>query len=202
MFKESACQCRRHSRRGFDPWVGKIPWSRIWQPTAVFLPEKFHGQKTLEGCSPWGHRESDTTQQACAQELITHRLLAINVCNWLKKKTTHNKNIRVGGERTLHLICFSSISAVNSIYRQSICWFCSLGTVLVGPLLSYFCMSLHSGFVETTHSCNPVMSPSRQRKMERGPTWWVWVGCPWGSIWLSPSKAFISGCGTLSVSKT
>ena len=119
-----------------------------------------------------------------------------------KKKTTHNKNILVGGERTLHLICFSSISAVNSIYRQSISWFCSLGTVLVGPLLSYFCMSLHSGFVETTHSCNPVMSPSRQRKMERGPTWWVWVGCPWGSIWLSPSKAFISGCGTLSVSKT
>ena len=33
--KESACQCRR---RGFDPWVGKIPWRRAWQPTSVFLP--------------------------------------------------------------------------------------------------------------------------------------------------------------------
>ena len=36
--KESACQCRRHKRHGFDPWVGKIPWRRAWQPTPVFLP--------------------------------------------------------------------------------------------------------------------------------------------------------------------
>ena len=35
--KESACQCRRHKRRGFDPWVGKIPWRSKWQPTPVFL---------------------------------------------------------------------------------------------------------------------------------------------------------------------
>ena len=35
--KESACQCRRCKRHGFDPWVGKIPWSRKWQPTLVFL---------------------------------------------------------------------------------------------------------------------------------------------------------------------
>ena len=42
--KESSCQCKRHR---FDPWVGKIPWSRKWQPTAVFLPGKFHGQKNL-----------------------------------------------------------------------------------------------------------------------------------------------------------
>ena len=33
--KESTCQCRR---RGFNPWVGKIPWRRAWQPTPVFLP--------------------------------------------------------------------------------------------------------------------------------------------------------------------
>ena len=42
--KESTCQCRRH---GFDPWVGKIPWRRKWQPTPVFLPGKFSGQKSL-----------------------------------------------------------------------------------------------------------------------------------------------------------
>ena len=41
--KESTCQCRRCKRRGFNPWVGKIPWSRKWQPTSVFLPGKFHG---------------------------------------------------------------------------------------------------------------------------------------------------------------
>ena len=35
--KEPACQCRRHKRCGFDPWVGKIPWRSKWQPTPVFL---------------------------------------------------------------------------------------------------------------------------------------------------------------------
>ena len=35
--KEFACQCRRHKRCRFDPWVGKIPWRREWQPTPVFL---------------------------------------------------------------------------------------------------------------------------------------------------------------------
>ena len=35
--KEPACQCRRHKRHGFDPWVGKILWRRAWQPTSVFF---------------------------------------------------------------------------------------------------------------------------------------------------------------------
>ena len=37
---------------GFDPWVGKIPWSRKWQPALVFLPRKFHGQWSLADYSP------------------------------------------------------------------------------------------------------------------------------------------------------
>jgi len=45
--KEPACQCRRHERSGFDPWVGKIPWRRAWQLTSVFLPGKSHGQRSL-----------------------------------------------------------------------------------------------------------------------------------------------------------
>ena len=51
--KESACQCRRHS---FNPRVRKIPWRREWQPTPVFLPQEFHGQKSLAGYSPWDHK--------------------------------------------------------------------------------------------------------------------------------------------------
>ena len=54
--KEPACQCRRHKRWGFSPWVRKIPWRRAWQPTPVSLPGKFHGQRSLEGFSPWGHK--------------------------------------------------------------------------------------------------------------------------------------------------
>ena len=57
--KEFACWCRRHKRLGFDPWVGKIPWSRKWQPTPLFSPGKFQGQKNLASYSPWGCKESD-----------------------------------------------------------------------------------------------------------------------------------------------
>ena len=58
--KESLCQCRRC---GFDHWVGKIPWRRKWQPTPLLLPGKSHGLRRLAGYSPWGHKESDTTER-------------------------------------------------------------------------------------------------------------------------------------------
>ena len=48
--KESAFQCRR---RGFNPWVKKIPWKKKWQPPPVFLLEKSHGQRSLVVYSPW-----------------------------------------------------------------------------------------------------------------------------------------------------
>ena len=57
--KASTCQCRRLR---FNPWVRKIPWGRKWQPTPVFLPGKLHGQRSLVGYSPWGHKELDTTK--------------------------------------------------------------------------------------------------------------------------------------------
>ena len=46
--KESTCQCRRHRRWGFSPWVGKIPWSRKRQPTPVFLPRKSHDRRAWQ----------------------------------------------------------------------------------------------------------------------------------------------------------
>ena len=46
-----------------NPWVGKIPWRRKWQPTPVFLPGESHGQRSLVGYSPWGPKESDMTEQ-------------------------------------------------------------------------------------------------------------------------------------------
>ena len=46
----------------FNSWVGKIPWRRKWQPTPVLLPGKLHGLRSLVGYSPWGHKESDTTE--------------------------------------------------------------------------------------------------------------------------------------------
>ena len=52
--KKSAYQCRKHKRHGFHHWVGKIPWRRKWQPTPVFLPGEFRGQRSLVAYSLWG----------------------------------------------------------------------------------------------------------------------------------------------------
>ena len=57
---------------GFDPWVGKIPWRRAWQPTPVFLPGESHGQRNLAGYSPWGHKELDMTEQLYNEPKAQH----------------------------------------------------------------------------------------------------------------------------------
>ena len=55
--------CLHCGRLKFNPWVRKIPWRREWQPTLVFLLGEFHGQRSLVGYSPCGHKESDMTEQ-------------------------------------------------------------------------------------------------------------------------------------------
>ena len=59
---DSKSICLQWGRPGFNPWVGKIPWRRKWQPTPVLLPGKSHGRRSLVGYSLWGHKESDTTE--------------------------------------------------------------------------------------------------------------------------------------------
>ena len=52
----------------FRSWVRKIPWRRAWQPTPVFLPGESHGQRSLMGYSPQGHKElnmTEVTQHTC-----------------------------------------------------------------------------------------------------------------------------------------
>ena len=65
-------QCRRPR---FNPWVGKIPWRRKCQPTPVVLPGEFHGQKSLAGYSPWGHKrvrhDLATKQQHCCCQVAS-----------------------------------------------------------------------------------------------------------------------------------
>ena len=59
-------QCRRP---GLDLWVGKIPWRREWKLTPVFLPRESHGQRSLEGYSPWGLRIGhDWANNTCIRE--------------------------------------------------------------------------------------------------------------------------------------
>ena len=59
--RQSTClQC---GKPRFDPWVGKMPWKRKWQPTPVFLPGESHGCRSLEGYSPRGRKELDPTER-------------------------------------------------------------------------------------------------------------------------------------------
>ena len=46
----------------FDPWIGKIPRRMEWLPTPVFFPGESHGQRSLEGYSPWSCKEWDPTE--------------------------------------------------------------------------------------------------------------------------------------------
>ena len=71
--KESACQCRRH---GFDPWVGKMPWRRKWQPIPVFLSAKVCGQRNLVGYISF-HRVGDAIQPS--HPLLPASPLALNL---------------------------------------------------------------------------------------------------------------------------
>ena len=68
--KDFTCQCRRHKRGWLHPWVGKTPWRRKWQTSPIFLPGKSHEQRSLAGYSPWGHKESDTTEQPNNKEML------------------------------------------------------------------------------------------------------------------------------------
>jgi len=65
--KESACNM---GDLGLIPGSGRSPWRRPWQPTPVFLPGEFHGQRNLTSYRPWDHKESDTTEQLSTAQYI------------------------------------------------------------------------------------------------------------------------------------
>ena len=69
--EESTCQCRRHIRCRFDPWVRKNPWRRKWHLTPVFLPGKLHGERNLVGDSKLGRKECDTTEHTHTYTMLS-----------------------------------------------------------------------------------------------------------------------------------
>ena len=82
--KESTCQCRRGR---FDPWVGKIHVIMKWQPTQIFLPGKSHGQRSLVGYSPRGHKRVGHNLAAKQQQagLVGLRFQFVLYVPWLIK---------------------------------------------------------------------------------------------------------------------
>ena len=77
--KEFACQCRRP---GLNPWIWKIPWRRKWQLTPVFLPGKFHGQRSLVGYSPWGSKRVRYNLVTQQQQQYTLLYYVIIICDY------------------------------------------------------------------------------------------------------------------------
>ena len=67
--KESDCNA---GDPGSIPGLRRCPWRREWQPTPVFLPGEFHGQRSLVGYSPWNHKELDTTEELTHTHTHTH----------------------------------------------------------------------------------------------------------------------------------
>ena len=86
----------RRKRQECDPWVGKTPWRRAWQPTPVFLLGNSHGQRTLVGYNPWGHEELDSIEQ-----LSMHIYLPIASCKI------------IGHHRTSQTVCQIDMRTIN-----------------------------------------------------------------------------------------
>ena len=88
--------CLQYRRPRFNPWVGNILWRREWQPTPVFLPGEFHGQRSLAGYNPWDHKESDTT------EWLTHTVKATFFCSQTLLNTSLLFKTSLPGNYYLH----------------------------------------------------------------------------------------------------
>ena len=98
--KESTCQCRRPERLGFDPWVGKIPWRRAWQPTPVFLPgepswtEEPGGLQSM-GLQRAGHNWSDL---ALTQPSGQERVRGKHHMGWRNSVTPNHPDVQLTKE--------------------------------------------------------------------------------------------------------
>ena len=112
--KESACQCRKCR---FDSWSGKILCRRKWQPTSVFLPGKFHGQRSLAGYSPWGcragqvwaHTHAGASNISNVKYLFLPRLSAVGYTNLF-----HSLSLEVS-ERTAHALLIFGSSVITTV---------------------------------------------------------------------------------------
>ena len=93
--KESACQCRRPR---FNPWVGKISWSRKQQPASVFLPGNCRGQRSLAGYSPWSCKSVGHELATDSNNKLRMLLMIINhsvLFNSNKENESFSRNLQI-----------------------------------------------------------------------------------------------------------
>ena len=107
-------QCKRW---GFDPQVWNIPWRRVWEPTPVFLPGKSHGQRSLIGYSPWGHKR-------VGHDLVTKQQ-QIFLFSYQVASSADSEKGREGYERLVELICWNTWRTKNTWHIEILtilCW--------------------------------------------------------------------------------
>ena len=131
--KESACQCRRRKRCGLDPWVGKIPWRRKWQATPIFLPGKFHGQRSLGGCSPRGRKKLVRTEPWNA-----------HTATWLFPASTVN----LASAENLPVTLAQSVAAKQLLLMQN----CLVRGMFLGPWSHDYEILIKQGNLKTEPS--------------------------------------------------
>jgi len=157
--QKTTCQCRK---RRFNPWVGKIPWRRVWLPTPVFLPGESHGQRRLASCSPQGHKESDITEQlsvnmstsrfgGCYGEEKQILVLLESFSLQAKMKEGSVINRRERWARLCDLICFAqSDSSRNTVLRLNFLYLTlclELFSLSAHKLLPFAFQMLHSALL-------------------------------------------------------
>ena len=123
LWQDRVClQCRRP---GFDPWVGKIPWRKKWQPIPVLLPGELHGQRSLASPSLWGCKELDMTEPLMwpkNKDYISEPPLQQGVITWLEFESTDRSGSGMSNFQLLllntwmHPSCFSSSLLVMLLY--------------------------------------------------------------------------------------
>ena len=112
-------QCRRYRRHRFDPWVGKIPWRRKWQPTPVLLPGESHGQRRPAGCSPQGCR-------------VGHNWAIEHACN--KHRGQRENHWNPGEEIASKQTSDATVSGSTEKHLPAISPGIPLAATLLGPL--------------------------------------------------------------------
>ena len=157
--KDPACQGKRHERLGFNPWIGKIPWRRAWQPTPVFLPgespwtEKPGGLRST-GLRRVGHDWSDLACRHLADRRSTcltgsHSLRAQHLIGgeWRPDAQMHTRKKVLASPRPgpHHLVYLTLVSL-----PPQACWFLRSTFVFEISFLNIFPVSFPSGAVSDT----------------------------------------------------
>ena len=126
--KEPTCQCRKCR---FDLWVRKILWRSKWQPIPVFLPGEFHGQRSMTGYSPRGHKESNTTEQLSTHTFssqtpqTTERNLTVKPAQQCGTASRSGKKILLN-----EILLRVRAKPPNSVFLPSSCAMCLLESEL------------------------------------------------------------------------